>query len=224
VADDFLFVFTGFIKKTTNMIDTQTFVLPDSLFSENLTNIGYAQYVNSAYGSTSGFEVTMQKRITNYFTTRFSYTYMKANGTNPAGDESMENASPSQQKNTEQIEFPLSWDQRHTFVVDAGFNSSKLDFNVLYRLFSPLPFTSAESETPNDQRLSWRNLLDIRLKLKSTKLLKGSLQPFLEIRNIFNDDNEINQFDNEGVEAYRLFSPIRADHGRRLRLGVSLDF
>lgn len=223
VSDDLLFVFTGFIKKYRNLIDTQTVLLPDSLLKNSLITQGYTRYVNSAKGQTAGFEATLQKRLTPNLSTRINYTYMKAKGTSSSAEEDFNNAA-KQSVDNEIKEFPLSWDQRHSIVLNADYDSKNINLNILYRLLSPLPFTSPESEIPNDSRSSWRNLLDIRLKLKPSKLLSGKLTPFVEIRNIFDDDNTIEQLDNTGVQSYRLFDPISSEHGRRFRMGMILKF
>ncbi|MFQ5772849.1 MAG: hypothetical protein ACE5HX_20095, partial [bacterium] len=152
---------------------------------------------------------------------RVSYTYMKAKGTSSTAEDgftlAIMGAPPSQK-----IEFPLSWDQRHSVILDADYESNKLQINALYRLFSPLPFTTSGSATPNDARLSWRHILDVKVKLKTFNMLGGKLMPFFEIRNLFNEENVINKADDSGVRAYRLFDPINSNFGRRLRLGMTL--
>ena len=223
VSDDWLFVITGFVKQFENLIDTQTFVLADSLIGDDLTNIGYSQYVNSASGDASGFEITVQKKFTPELSARVSYTYMKARGTSSFAEEEFNNiafGSPS----GEGSEFPLSWDQRHSIIVDASYETRAFRTSLLYRLFSPLPVTTPDSETPNDKRMSWRNILDIRIKMNSTNLLGGHMKPFFEIRNLFDENNVVAAPNKLGVRAYKLFDPINANQGRRLRLGIILDF
>lgn len=223
VSNDLLFVFTGFIKKYRNLIDTQTVLLSDSLRNNGLITQGYTRYINSAQGQTAGFEATLQKRLTHNLATRINYTYMKARGTSSSAEEDFNNAAKQSAEN-EIKQFPLSWDQRHSIVLNADYKTKSLDINILYRLLSPLPFTSPESEIPNSSRLSWRNLLDIRLKLKPSRFLNGKLTPFVEFRNLFDDDNTIEQIDNTGIQSYRLFDPISSEHGRRFRMGMILKF
>ncbi len=223
VANDLLFVFTGFTKRFKNLIDTETFILADTLIDSDTSPVGFSRYANSASGKASGFEVTLQKRFNQNISGRISYTYMKARGTSSSSEEEfklrLEGASP-----VEKGEFPLSWDQRHSFILDANYETRQVQVNVLYRLFSPLPFTTPGSATPNDARMSWRNILDVKILLKSTNLLKGKFTPFVEIRNIFDQNHIVNQPDDTGTRAYRLFDPINSNSGRRLRLGISLDF
>jgi len=223
IADDMLFVFTGFFKRFDNLVDTQSFILPDSLIDESTTIIGFSRFTNSAHGKASGFEVTLQKRLTPQLSGRISYTFMKAKGTNSTPEDG-HNAALLGTPASSDKEFPLSWDQRHSVVLNASYESRKLQLNVLYRLFSPLPVTSPGSATPNDLRLSWRNILDIKIRLTSTRLFGGRLNPFVEIRNVFDDKNVIHTTDYAGVRAYRLFDPINSELGRRLRIGMGMDF
>ncbi|MFQ5603154.1 MAG: TonB-dependent receptor domain-containing protein [bacterium] len=221
VANNLLLVITGFTKQFENLVDTRSFLLSDSLITSETKTVGFTRYTNSARGRASGFEITLQKRFTTAFSGRISYTYMKAKGTSSQAEDRF-NLAITGAPPPEEQEFPLSWDQRHSLIMDADFENVKMKINILYRLFSPLPFTTPGSETPNNERLSWRNLLDIKIKLKSLNILQGKLQPFIEVRNLFNEKNIINQIDDSGIRAYRLFDPINSDHGRRLRIGVTL--
>lgn len=222
VVDDVLLVLTGFFKKFDNLVDTQTFLLPDSLASSQTGTVGFAKYSNSATGTASGFEVTLQKRFSEQLSGRLSYTYMKARGSSSTAEEEFDQALS--QISDETAEFPLSWDQRHSFVFDTRFETGTLKINALYRLFSPLPSLSSTDPTNNnDTRLGWRNILDVKIRWDND-FFGGRLQPFVEIRNLFDQENIINQFDDTGVRAYRLFDPLNSNHGRRLRLGLTFDF
>lgn len=223
IADDLLFVFTGFFKKFDNLVDSRSFILPDSLIDENTSVAGFTRFTNSAHGSASGFEVTLQKRISPNLSGRISYTYMKARGTNSTPEDGFNSAvfgTPS----SDGKEFPLSWDQRHSIILNADYESTDFQVNVLYRLFSPLPVTSSTSNAPNDARLSWRNILDVKLRFHSNHLLQGHMHPFVEIRNLLDDKNIIHTTDFAGTRAYRLFDPINSELGRRLRVGMQVDF
>ncbi len=223
VAEDLLFVLTGFIKRFDHLVDTQTFVLPDSTVSGEVQSIGLSEYSSSARGQASGFEVTLQKQVTPAVSARVSYTYMKARGTSSAAEDNFRRAVAGKPA-PKGTQFPLSWDQRHSLILDARYETLRLDVSVLYRLFSPLPFTTPGSPTPNNARLSWRHILDLRVKFKSDGVLGGTLYPFLEVRNLLNEKNVINAPDDTGVRAYRLFDPINSNYGRRLRLGLALNF
>ncbi len=70
-----------------------------------------ARYINKAYASSRGFEITLNKRFANNFAFDIAYTYAFADGVassqefgaNPEGLEFLPNQ-----------ELPLDWDQRHT--------------------------------------------------------------------------------------------------------------
>jgi hypothetical protein len=175
-------------------------------------------------GKASGFEVMLQKKFNNQLAGRVSYTYMKARGNSSSTEDEFNRVIFGEPGNDDSKEFPLSWDQRHSIILDAGYESRRLQFNVLYSLFSPLPVSTQNSETPNDTRLSWRNILDIKLKLNTTKMLGGRLNPFLEVRNLFNQNNIVDKPSDSGAQAYKLFNPVHSDFGRRLRVGLSMEF
>ncbi|NIR47150.1 TonB-dependent receptor, partial [candidate division KSB1 bacterium] len=197
---------------------------PDSVIASGTSPVGFSKYTNSAFARATGFEVTLQKRLTPGLWGRVSYTYMKAKGTSSTAEDGFNLAVDGVQPPDENIEFPLSWDQRHSLIVDLDYETELLKFNVLYRLFSPLPFTTPGSDVPNNARRSWRNILDLKVKLRTYQFLNGTLNPFFEIRNVLDQKNLINQPDESGVRAYRLFDPINSHFGRRLRVGMTLNF
>lgn len=223
VSEDLLLVISGFTKQFNNLIDTQTFILPESEINSGVKTVGFSKYTNSASGRASGFEVTLQKRFSSAFSGRVSYTFMKATGTGSTAEDEFSLAivgSPPK----ETTEFPLSWDQRHSLVLDTDYESGLLQFNILYRLLSPLPFTTPGSTVPNDSRLAWRNMLDLKVKLKAHDFIGGRVNPFFEIRNLFDEDDVFTQPNDSGIRAYTLFDPINSHFGRRFRVGMTLDF
>jgi hypothetical protein len=222
-ANDWVFVFTGFIKQYDNLVDSQAFLLPDSLITANLSTVGFAKYSGTGRGTTKGLEITLQKRLSNHFSGRISYTLMNASGTSTKAETGFQNAvygGPEQTDN----QFPLSWDQRHTFIFNAGYESRRFNINALYRLLSPLPVTAPNSITPNDQRLSWRNVLDFKFVLKPQSLLSGNLKPFFEVRNVFDEKNIFITTEKTGASSYRLFDPMNSQTGRLFRIGLTLDY
>jgi len=224
VSDGLLFVLSGFTKRFENLVDTRMFILPDSLRASGASNIGFTQYVNAGSARASGFEVTLQKRIASSWTARLSYSYMKASGNSTTAEAGHERAL-SGRALKEGTTFPLSWDQRHSVIFNADYAGAKLALNLLYRVFSPLPLNTDLGQSPNAERSHWRHLVDMRAYWKSEHLMGGHLRPFVEVRNLL-DENNLLQEPNAsiGIGAYRLFDPIKSDTGRRLRIGISLDF
>lgn len=222
IGDDVLFAFTGFVKRFENLIDSKISLFPDSVAASFDGALGYAQYVNTASAKTSGFEITLQKKITDAVSARVSYTYMNARGTGSS-------AEAHQTQNTFQIddqsEFPLSWDQRHSFILNADWKFKAMRGNILYRLLSPQPVTTSTSLAPNDQRLSWKNLLDLKISFHDPRLLGDRVVPFIEVRNLLDDPSLIETLESRtGVAAYRLFDPTNSTTGRKLRIGMRLNF
>lgn len=225
-SNDILLTITAFSKKFTNLIDTQTFILPDSLIGPETTRLGFSRYTNSAFGRARGLEISAQKKLTNRLSGRVSYTFMKAQGTSSSAEDEFK-AAISGGKNGDneiaKVEYPLSWDQRHSIVMNGDYQNEKWHVNVLLRLFSPLPFTEPGSVVINNARSSWRKFLDMKI-IRKTKVLNGRLRYYFEVRNLLNENDLINGFDEQGVNAYKLFDPFSMDLGRRLRLGMTIDF
>jgi outer membrane receptor for ferrienterochelin and colicin len=221
VSDNLLLVITGFSKQFSNLVDTQSYILSESLIEPDTPTVGFSRYTDGASGRANGFEITVQKRFNKQMSGRLSYTYMQAKGTSSTAEDEFNSVvygTPASEKN----EYPLSWDQRHSIILDTDYRNNTWRFNVLFRLFSPLPYTTLDSTTPNNGRLSWRTFLDVKI-MRQTNLLGGRLKPFIEIRNLFNQRNVIDELDDSGVRAYRLFDPMNSDLGRRLRVGTTLD-
>lgn len=221
-SEDFMLVLTGFSKKFTSLVDTQSFLVPDSVVYREGTALGYSRYTSSAFGRAAGLEITFQKRFGSHFSTRLSYTLMKAEGTS-SRPEDAHNLAVTGAPPFEPVEYPLSWDQRHSVVFNADYRNRDWQVNMLFRLFSPLPFTEPGSAEPNNARLSWRELLDVKI-INMRGFLNGRLHPYLELRNLFNEKTRLDALDDTGVRAYRLFDPTNLDFGRRLRIGFVLDF
>ncbi len=223
IVDDWLLMLTGFTRSFSNLVDTQTFALADSLVTSDLTNIGFTQYRNTASGTTSGLELTVQKQISAKVMSRLSYTLMTARGTNSSAEDEF-NGVVFGTPIAGGDRFPLSWDRRHSFILDTSYDSKDFKLSVLYRLLSPLPVTTRQSTTPNDTRLSWKNLLDLKLQLTSARILGRHASPFFEVRNLMNENAIFSTTDQTGINAYRLFDPLGDDRGRRLRLGIAMQF
>ncbi|RMD88161.1 MAG: TonB-dependent receptor [Calditrichaeota bacterium] len=223
ISGDLLFMLTGFFKKFSNLVDTQAFLLPENLITSNTPVIGFSRYSNSAKGQSAGFEVILQKRISKKISSRLSYTYMQAKGTSSTAEDGFKSIAfdfPS----TQSKQFPLSWDQRHTIVLNTDYKNQGWQLDILLRIFSPLPFTTPDSPTPYNARSSWRGFLDLKV-IRETNLLNGKVKPFFEIRNLFNEKAILNRLDDTGVRAYRIFDPTNPDLGGiRIRIGLTLQY
>ncbi|MFC1724088.1 TonB-dependent receptor domain-containing protein [candidate division KSB1 bacterium] len=218
---------TGFSKDISNLVDTKTYALPDTFILGHPARRGYAEYVNLAYGRAIGLEFALLKRYSNYYSTKLSYTFMKASGSSSAAGEGY-NWMIWGVNVPKDREYPLSWDQRHTFIGEFNFKiPNSWGIYLIYKLNSPLPYTETNSIRPNDERMKWREYLDIKLSRELRFILNnnraGYLMAYLEVKNALNKTN-ILWVDPNGLPGGKLSDPTAFDLGRRIRLGVIMKF
>lgn len=219
ISEDAKFIVTLFRKRMANLVDSRVYSLPDTMIAGVPFSRSYAKYANAGRATAWGVETTVDRDLSSVVSARFSYTLMRAVGTSSSADGGFAEMVWGVPQEAEQ-EVPLSWDQRHTVILDLDIHPrNQWQINILGRLFSPLPVTTPGSSVPNDGRTSWRTFLDARVS-KSYDWEDVSLRPFVEIRNLFSapDDSWQNRM---GVPGGELFDPFLYDIGRRVRLGVN---
>ncbi|MFQ6092767.1 MAG: carboxypeptidase regulatory-like domain-containing protein, partial [bacterium] len=183
LSKDMVLDITIFSKDVSNLVDTKTYV------PESADEGGYTQYVNMAWVDIHGLEVFIKKRYGNLLSGKVSYTYMTAKGT---GSSEREGYDWTRQGYKVPIgEYYLSWDQRHTLVLNLDIRKgNNWGVNILWRWNSPLPYTRniGPQTTPNNARMHVTTDLDIRFN-KNFKLLGGRFFLFSEALNLFDRPN-----------------------------------
>ncbi len=128
-----------------------------------------ARYINKAYASARGIEVTLEKRYSDNYQFTFSYTYSFADGV--ASDTAF-GSNPEGLQYLPNQELPLAWDQRHTLNLlllfsEPGVWSTSFSFSY----GSGFPWTPfdrfAKRQDPlleNSERLPATYSLDIQLE------------------------------------------------------------
>ena len=101
-----------------------------------------ARYINKAYASSRGIELTLDKRYSDHYEFHFAYTYSFADGV--ASDTNF-GSNPEGLAYLPNQELPLNWDQRHTLnlmvrFADPGVWSTSFDFSY----GSGFPWTPAD--------------------------------------------------------------------------------
>jgi outer membrane receptor for ferrienterochelin and colicin len=219
ISEDAKFIVTLFHKKMADLVDSRVYALPDTQFAGVPVSRSFAQYANTGRATVWGAETTIDRDLSRYVNAKITYTLMRAVGTSTSADGGfvqMVWGTPS----TSQREFPLSWDQRHTLILDLNIHTpDRWQINVLGRVGSPLPITTPGSDVPNDSRQSWRVYLDGRVT-KTFQWEKISLAPFAEIRNLLSTPDNTWQ-NRTGVPGAELFDPSLYDIGRRIRVGIN---
>ena len=171
----------------------------------------YAFYDNSDYANAKGFEITIKKRYSHYFSGNLNYTWLQAQGNENSADEgSVRYWGSTNNRLRPRRPFPLDWDRRHTFnlVIDfrlpQGAGPAVLgikpfsDFgaNFITQVKSGLPYTPEDVAYPelertlirNSARMPWTFRVDMRLD-KNINMGRYSLVIFLKVLNLFDRQN-----------------------------------
>jgi len=188
LGDNWVFDLTAWYKDITDLLST----LQISYLSKD-----YVVYYNSDYASVKGIDLTILKRFANYFSGSLDYSYMIAKGNNsqPLGGY----LSAYTKEEIPHQEYFLDFDQRHSFAANFNFYIpqdhgvfSNINFNFIFRASSGLPYTPYVDPTVridiNSARKPWTSSLDFRLQ-KQFPISFLSLAWFLEITNLFNNEN-----------------------------------
>jgi outer membrane receptor protein involved in Fe transport len=160
--------------------------------TDEATGNTLARYINKAYASARGIEMTLEKRYSDNYQFTFSYTYSFADGV--ASDTAF-GSNPEGLQYLPNQELPLNWDQRHTLnllllLAEPGVWSTSFTFSY----GSGFPWTPndrfARRQDPmleNSERLPSTYQLDIQFERNINfygKRLSLQLQAF----NLLNQD------------------------------------
>jgi outer membrane receptor protein involved in Fe transport len=171
----------------------------------------YAIYDNSDYANVKGFEITLQKRYSHYFSGNFNYTFLIAQGNeNSAREGAIRYWGSTDNRLRPRRAFPLNWDRTHTFSLIVDFSIPKgegpslfgvkalenISANFIGQAKSGLPYTPAGivhpefdlSTTQNSGRMPWTYRVDMQLE-KAFHFAGMSYSPYLKIINLFNTAN-----------------------------------
>jgi outer membrane receptor protein involved in Fe transport len=202
----------GFYKDIKGLTDTERYFYTASNY--------YTIYYNIDYGNIRGFEITLDKRLSNYFGGFINYTYSIAVG-----------KSSSSRQNYDLIwegtivpkeESYLDWDQRHTansniyFTVGkdrAPFNLNFLkntNTNLIFRYGSGLPYSPPQrTRIPeiNTKRRPPTYQVDLSLE-KRFEIRSVELVAFAWIKNLTNRRNVTGIYD---VSYYQFYGDTNKD-------------
>lgn len=138
LTDNLSFDITGFYKDTRDWVGTSP-AIPVRDSTGLTATTYYTMFVNKDYANTRGVTLTIDKRLSDYWSFNMSYTYQTVEGLNSNPDEAqgalLANNEPTQ------ILVPLDWDQRHTLNATLGVGESDWGINLLARFGSGLPYS-----------------------------------------------------------------------------------
>ncbi|MEN8007020.1 MAG: TonB-dependent receptor [Candidatus Krumholzibacteriota bacterium] len=185
--------FTDFIAGQFSLYSKDIYdLIASTQVTDEDTGQTLLRYINQAYASARGIEVTLEKRYSDNYQFNFSYTYSFADG---VASDSNFGSNPDGLEFLPNQELPLDWDQRHTLnlmllLAEPGVWSSSFSFSY----GSGFPWTPvdrfAKKQDPllgNSERLPATYSLDIQLERNINfygKRLSLQLQAF----NLINQD------------------------------------
>ncbi len=158
--------------------------------------IEYGIYTNKDYGNVRGLELKLDYSLNNIFIqTNYTYQFTRGNADNAAQTYSRQGASIDKV-----IRFiPMSWDQRHTFNVSLGYNTSKFGITGTGYYNSGTPYTfSPQGESnlallnlyPNNDYKPSNYTLDLTGYINLPKFFGYQPNFNLLIRNVTDRQNE----------------------------------
>ncbi len=197
--------FTGFYKDIRDLTTTKFFARQP---------YNYTIYINEDYGRVKGFDVTLTKKYSHYFSGKLNYTFSVAQGSGSdplAGYYYREEEAYLRPKR----EVYLDFDRTHDLSVNVDFRFpdnfgpifagnkifANTGFNVLFQLSSGLPYTpsyqGALSLEPNSERKGWVNTVDFRLD-KLVRFKSIDMVAYLKVTNLFDHINVQNVWSETG--------------------------
>lgn len=165
-------------------------------------------YENADWGAVKGFEIAVDKRMSNNFSADLNYTYMVTSGR--LSDPQLGGTYLWRNLVTPSDPHALDHDQTHTlsakfaYYIPATRNQLMGDwlFNITERYGSGFPYDTQDRATAttvpaeNDGRLPTTNQIDLRIQ-KGFDIGVGRLVTYLEVYNLLNKENMV--YSPEGV-------------------------
>ncbi len=217
ITDDMALNVTAFYKDIEGLVQTRKVpAVPSSYFLQ----------VNVDYANVRGFEITLDKRMSNNFGGAASYSMQVARGTASDATEAYYDYynDPSQSdpvtggtRVLPRSDFYLDFDVRHSFnfsgqvmipenggpEIGSFYPFQNMLFSAVYTLASGLPYSPEDDRgqlvgTRNSGRLPWSSNFDFRFS-KGFKFGNYTLNFFANIYNLFNVENITDVFPRTGL-------------------------
>jgi outer membrane receptor protein involved in Fe transport len=175
--------------------------------------------VNSDFGTTKGFALSLDLTNLSYFSVSAQYTFSIAEGTGSSQSSSQTAVFRNDDREAPAVIAPLDFDQRHTGTVTIDFFVPKGELGI-FEMFNAnflLSFNSGRPYTPVDR---WNLVGDngiiasnngyinsrygpsqfrVDLRLEKTFDIAGvRLSPYLWVQNLFDTDNVVNVYRSTG--------------------------
>lgn len=248
VGDIWAFEFVAWSKDQSNMVGSE---LQPSFSDANLANpYDYTVFLNYDYGNSRGLDITIEKRHSNFFGGKVSYTYSQATGNrNDPWDGYRSSHSLESMPKRQVI---LSWDTPHQLNLNLDiivpknqgpeFFGIKLlqntGLNILYRASSGRPYTPETRERQletNSARMPATHNVDIFAYRQFDVFKSLNTMFFVEVKNLFDAKNVYRVYALTGSptnpgpgyeqnESARYDRPDYFSDSRKINLGIRFTF
>ena len=178
-----------------------------------LAGVSYSKRINRDFANVRGITLSVNKRLSNYFSFGVDYTFQVADGTNSSPDE--EFFSQLNGSEPTRILTPLGWDQTHTLNTNLFVGSSGWGTSLIFTLNTGQPYTPTligggytgrnvlTGLAENSRRRPLIASLDIEM-FKNVELQGVNLQLFIRALNVLDAKNPINVFGDTGKPDFTL--------------------
>jgi outer membrane receptor protein involved in Fe transport len=245
ISDDYSIEIGAYAKDITNLTG-----------STYLTSFPYEYTVfdNSNYGEVQGFEIGLNKRLSDYWFANVSYTYSVAKGNESDPREGFNDYRRASALYRPKRVFPLDFDREHVFYGTFGLELPErfgpglfdlhplenISLNVVVRASSGQPYTPQKPdesntllEEKNSERMPSYQRIDLRLS-KGIAVDRLKLTLFAIVNNLFDTINTLSVWSTSGdpLDAGptysrtrdRMRNPNNVDIRRSIQAGIRLDF
>lgn len=214
---------TGFYREYDELLDTNAFGP-----SRDLTKISV--FVNKAYRRARGIELELIHDFSAKFSGQFMYAFTRSTGTSNGPEEGYNKLVRRGFNFDGEVETRLDWNQSHSLTTTGQARLGRVGISVASRIYSPREWSIETTTQKLALSYPLRNFFDLHVTYR-TRSGKYRLSPFLEVRNLF-DVRIRSQFDThyrESNDDLLLFNSqpnlgFQEEFGRRIRLGMQLDF
>ena len=200
-------LFTDFgINVTTYYKDIRNLLGVELFLKENSKR--FAKFINTDYGSVTGFTISFEKRFSNGFSANLDYTFQIAKGDASDPNDAFNKAQTIPPVQANKMLVPLDWDRRHSLNLTASVGElENYMISVIARLGSGLPYTPTFQTTNTGIQNSSNKPTFFNVDMYLTKYLKLmgiDLSLFVKIYNLFDTANENDVYSDTGRAGYTL--------------------
>lgn len=169
----------------------------------------YSQYANSDFGSSKGFIIKVDQRLSDGLALSLDYTFSvtKGNASNPA--DARDAITRGQLPET--FIAPLNWDQPHTLNLSVSYAQPRnFGVSLIGNMYSGQPFTPAVNKNTNVTQNGFPTnsqykptIFNIDMRAyKDFPIGNATITIFAKVFNLFDLDNPVNVYDNSGDPSF----------------------